>query len=579
MRDLIKRLQPDRFEDLVALVALFRPGPLQSGMVDDFINRKHGKHAGPIDYLHPRLQPILEPTYGVILYQEQVMQIAQVLAGYSLGGADLLRRAMGKKKPEEMAKQRSVFLEGAEAQGIEAGTASYIFDLMEKFAGYGFNKSHSAAYALLSYQTAWLKAHYPAAFMAAVMSADMDHTDKLVVMKDDCERLGLALLPPDVNRSRYEFTVESADSIRYGLGAIKGLGRGAIESILEERERDGPYRGFREFCRRVDTSRVNRRALEALVRAGALDPLGPNRATLMEALPEALRAAEQDERARAAGQTDLFGASLEPGTADDGEEPPLPVHREWSERERLAAEKESLGLYLTGHPFRAYAEHCRHFTAGPLAEIGGPPPGNGSRFQPRRECVVAGLVVEVRRRGGRLTLMLDDGTGRLEVSLFEDVAREFAHVCVTDEVLVVEGTLRYDDFIDGWRVSAQNLYPADEAIERHARRLVLCWDTAALGTSVVETLRELLRPWRGGLAEVCIDYRNGSARGVLSLGPDWKVRPARELREALAGLLGEPGFELVYPRNVVLQRETAAEPGLSRDDAGGNVRAVARAPA
>ncbi|MFM7627461.1 MAG: DNA polymerase III subunit alpha, partial [Gammaproteobacteria bacterium] len=251
MKDLVRRLQPDCFEDIVALVALFRPGPLQSGMVEDFIARKHGRIDGPIDYLHPSLEPVLKPTYGVILYQEQVMQIAQVLAGYTLGGADLLRRAMGKKKPEELAKQRSVFVEGATARGVPGSQAAHIFDLMEKFAGYGFNKSHSAAYALLSYQTAWLKAHHPEAYMAAVLSADMAHTDKIVTLKDDCDRMGLEVLPPDVNASGWAFVVAGPRRVRYGLGAIKGVGEGAVESIVAQRGAVGPYRSLEDICRRL----------------------------------------------------------------------------------------------------------------------------------------------------------------------------------------------------------------------------------------------------------------------------------------------------------------------------------------
>ncbi|MDH5455953.1 MAG: DNA polymerase III subunit alpha, partial [Gammaproteobacteria bacterium] len=277
MRDLIKRMRPDQFDDLVALVALFRPGPLQSGMVDDFITRKHASNKADIDYLHPELKPVLEETYGVILYQEQVMQIAQVLAGYSLGAADLLRRAMGKKKPEEMAKQREIFVTGATERGVADKTATHIFDLMEKFAGYGFNKSHSAAYAVLSYQTAYLKAHHPAAFMAAVMSADLQNTDRLVTLKDDCRQLGLTLLAPDINASSYHFSVPSAATILYGLGAIKGVGRGAVESLLADRDAKGPYQGLAEFCRRVDHEKINRRTLEAMIKSGAMDSFGETR--------------------------------------------------------------------------------------------------------------------------------------------------------------------------------------------------------------------------------------------------------------------------------------------------------------
>ncbi|MCH5376376.1 MAG: DNA polymerase III subunit alpha, partial [Planctomycetes bacterium] len=312
MRDLIKRLRPDQFDDLVALVALFRPGPLQSGMVDDFITRKHAANKADIDYLHPDLKPVLEETYGVILYQEQVMQIAQVLAGYTLGEADLLRRAMGKKKPEEMAKQRAIFVTGATERGVAEHTATRIFDLMEKFAGYGFNKSHSAAYAVLSYQTAYLKAHYPAEFMAAVMSADLHNTDRLVTLKDDCRQLGLQLLPPDINNSSYHFSVPADNTILYGLGAIKGVGRGAVESLIADREINGPFRNLVEFCRRADHDKINRRAIEAMIKSGAMDGFGETRRSMMHQLEDALRSADQQARAAAAGQNDMFGHAEEP---------------------------------------------------------------------------------------------------------------------------------------------------------------------------------------------------------------------------------------------------------------------------
>ncbi len=315
MKDLIRRLQPDRFGDIVALVALFRPGPLQSGMVEDFIARKHDTTGATIDYLHPELKPVLEATYGVILYQEQVMQIAQILAGYTLGGADLLRRAMGKKKPEEMAKQRSVFVDGALARGVRESQATLIFDLMEKFAGYGFNKSHSAAYAVLSYQTAWLKAHYPAAFMAAVLSADMDKTDKIVTLIDECASMTLTVHPPDVNESVYAFKVAGPMSIRFGLGAIKGVGASAVQAIVEERDARGAYQSLPELCRRIDLQRVNRRVLEALIKSGSLDPLGPNRATLSAELDRAMHLGEQNSRAMSVGQVDLFGSRARPSTA------------------------------------------------------------------------------------------------------------------------------------------------------------------------------------------------------------------------------------------------------------------------
>ncbi|WP_406671919.1 DNA polymerase III subunit alpha, partial [Natronospira sp.] len=385
MKDLIRRLQPDNFEDIIALVALFRPGPLQSGMVDDFINRKHGR--AEVTYPHPDLEPILEPTYGVILYQEQVMQIAQVLSGYTLGGADLLRRAMGKKKVEEMARQRKVFVDGAAERGVEPKTAEYIFDLVEKFAGYGFNKSHSAAYALLSYQTAWLKAHYPAAFMAATLSADMDHTDKVVVLIDECRNMDLTVHPPDVNASDNAFTVNEAGEIQYGLGAVKGVGRSAIDVVLAERRDKGPFRDLQDLCRRVDLQKVNRRVLEALIRAGAMDSLGPNRASLMAALPECLHRAEQDRRAREAGQNDMFGLS-EPAPESAPESTAIAEIPEWEEPDRLAAEKETLGLYLTGHPIRQFEEELEQIVTARIGKLIEAEPDTDSGYGRRRQRFV-----------------------------------------------------------------------------------------------------------------------------------------------------------------------------------------------
>ncbi|HLT89791.1 MAG TPA: DNA polymerase III subunit alpha [Woeseiaceae bacterium] len=546
MRDLVKRLRPDCFEDLVALVALFRPGPLQSGMVDDFIARKHGAGGTEIDYLHPDLKPVLRPTYGVILYQEQVMQIAQVLAGYTLGGADLLRRAMGKKKPEEMAKQREVFVKGACERGVSEATASHIFDLMEKFAGYGFNKSHSAAYALLSYQTAYLKAHYPAAFTAAAMSADIDNTDRLVVCKDDCRRLGLTLLPPSINRSGYQFSVSDEKTILYGLGAIKGVGRGVVDALIAERERGGPYRDLDDLCRRVDLEKVNRRALEAMIKAGAFDDFGTPRRAMMERLPEALRLAEQEARAAAAGQVDLFGLAAPPEPAAAAAMPEL---SEWSERERLAHEKEALGLYLTGHPFDAVRQDAQYFVDARLADLAAelPPPDAGERpYAQRREATVAGLVVDVRKRGNRVTVTLDDDSGRLEVSLFSEAFQEYRHLLAKDEIVVVSGTLRYDEFIGGWQLNARQVQPIDKVIEARAKRMVLSLLPNGQGRHLLARLHDILLPYREGSCDIAVHYVGEAAAARLTLGPEWSVRPSRELREKLTELLGRNSVRLVY---------------------------------
>jgi DNA polymerase-3 subunit alpha len=330
MKELIKKLKPDCFDDIIALVALFRPGPLESGMVDDYINVKHGAKA---EYAHPLLVPILKPTNGVILYQEQVMQIAREMALYTLGGADMLRRAMGKKKPEEMAKERDKFTSGAVANQVDINIATHVFDLMEKFAGYGFNKSHSAAYALIAYQTAWLKTHHSAKFMAAVLSADMDNTDKVVILIEECRQMELEIRPPNINISKYKFTVNDADHIVYGLGALKGVGEAAIEEMLKEREENGPFSGLFDLCKRVDLRKFNRRVLEALIRAGAFDEFDNNRARHLAELTTALKVAEQHGKMAQAGQHDLFGLA---DKADDEDAYNAPVEP-WSENERLAA--------------------------------------------------------------------------------------------------------------------------------------------------------------------------------------------------------------------------------------------------
>ncbi|AMN47346.1 DNA polymerase III subunit alpha [Steroidobacter denitrificans] len=554
MKDLIRRLQPDCFEDIIALVALFRPGPLQSGMVDDFIARKHGKITGPIDYLHPDLQPVLAPTYGVILYQEQVMQIAQVLAGYTLGGADLLRRAMGKKKPEEMAQQRSIFVTGATGRGVAQRTAEHIFDLMEKFAGYGFNKSHSAAYALLSYQTAWLKTHYPAAFMAAVLSADMDKTDKVVTLIDEARRMRLEVEPPDVNASHYMFTVSGERRIRYGLGAIKGVGQGVVEMLVAQRDSGGPYRDLADLCRRSDINRMNRRVLEALIRAGAADSLGPNRATLMHSLPAAMQLADQTLRARAVGQDDMFGL-LDTNTQSEA---PVPVEvlPDWSSRVRLEGERETLGLYLTGHPFEEFAAELRPIISGRIADIIGerPAPGSNEGFHFKgRPVSVAGMVFETGKRGQRTTFTLDDRSGRMEVSMFEDVWQEYRSRVAKGAILIVEGSLRFDDYIEDWRLTAKHVMDIDQARERYGRRLVLRWPVNADGEAdrgvdrrFVESLHETLQPFRGGRCQVAIRYRNIEARAEVVLPDEWSVTPTCELTERLSRLFGHDGLRLVY---------------------------------
>ncbi len=545
MKDLVRRLQPDCFEDIVALVALFRPGPLQSGMVDDFIARKHGRTTGPIDYLHPDLQTVMAPTYGVILYQEQVMQIAQVLAGYTLGGADLLRRAMGKKKPEEMAKQRSIFVDGAVKRGVEQRTAEHIFDLMEKFAGYGFNKSHSAAYALLSYQTAWLKAHYPAAFMAAVLSSDMDKTDKVVTLIDEARRMKLKVEPPDVNQSQYMFAVSGPRSIRYGLGAIKGAGQSVIDMIVAQRQGSGEYRDLADLCRRSDANRMNRRVLEALIRSGACDQLGANRATLMHALPSVMQLADQTIRARVVGQDDLFG--LMDASAEAAAPVAYEVLPEWSRRVRLDGERDTLGLYLTGHPFEEFEQEVRPVISGRIADVlaDRPPPSNEGFHFKGKPATVAGMVFDLGKRGGRIIFTLDDRSGRLEASMFEETWQQYRNQIAKSAILIVEGSLRFDEYIEGWRLTAKRVMDIDQARAQYARRLLVRWPSNT-DAHFVKTLEQTLRPFRGGRCAVAIRYHNAQARADLVLSEEWCVKPTRELTDKLCQLCGQDGVRLLY---------------------------------
>jgi DNA polymerase-3 subunit alpha len=552
MKDLIRRLQPDRFGDIVALVALFRPGPLQSGMVEDFIARKHDTSGATIDYLHPDLKPVLAATYGVILYQEQVMQIAQILAGYTLGGADLLRRAMGKKKAEEMAKQRSVFVSGAVARGVREAQATHIFDLMEKFAGYGFNKSHSAAYAVLSYQTAWLKAHYPAAFMAAVLSSDMDKTDKVVTLIDECASMNLTVDPPDVNESTFAFRVAGPMSIRFGLGAIKGVGESAVQAIIEERTARGRFESLPDLCRRIDLQRVNRRVFDALIKSGSLDRIGPNRASLSAELDRAMHLGEQNSRATSVGQVDLFGLSAAENQAV----------ADWSEAQRLAGERETLGLFLSGHPITPYEPDLKFLVSARLVDVGGPKPAAVPGERPwgqGKPATVAGLVLEIRRRPNRVTLILDDRSARLEVSLYEETFQQYRDIIVKDAILIVEGTLRFDDFIEAWRLQAKTLMDIDRARERFARRLWLRWPADFDGPQGMGRFEELLKPYLKGPCGVSVAVARADYTGRLNLADAWSVRPSRELLDKLSALVGRDGWYLVYgPRNDIRGEETSS---------------------
>jgi DNA polymerase III subunit alpha len=541
MQRMLKEAKPDRFEDIIALGALFRPGPMD--LIPSFVARKHGREA--IEYPDPRVEPVLKETYGIMVYQEQVMQMAQIMGGYTLGGADLLRRAMGKKKPEEMAKHRTIFREGAARNGQSANQADAIFDLMEKFAGYGFNKSHAAAYAVLSYQTAWLKAHYPAAFMSSVLSSDMDKTDKVVTLIDEARRMKLKVEPPDVNSSSYMFTVSGERSIRYGLGAIKGVGQAVIDMLVAEREAHGSFRDLSDLCRRSDANRLNRRVLEALIRSGAADTLGANRATLMHSLPTAMQLADQSIRARAVGQNDMFGLVDMAANA-----PTVMAHEtlpDWSRRVRLDGERDTLGLYLTGHPFEEFENEVKPITSGRIAEVTGDRPvvsNEGFQFK-GKPATLAGMVFEFGKRGSRIIFTLDDRSGRIECSMFEEQYQQYRALIAKSAILVVEGSLRFDEFIEGWRLNAKRVIDIDQAREQHAKRLLIRWPKDA-GSSFAKSLEQTLRPFRGGKCAVAIRYHNSAARADLVLSEEWSVRPTRELTERLSQLVGHEGMRVVY---------------------------------
>lgn len=549
MKSLIDKLKPDCFEDIIALVALFRPGPLQSGMVDNFIERKHGREAVSYPdekWQHEDLQPVLEPTYGIILYQEQVMQIAQVLAGYSLGGADMLRRAMGKKKPEEMAKQRAGFEQGAKDRGVDGELAMKIFDLVEKFAGYGFNKSHSAAYALVSYQTLWMKTHFPAPFMAAVMSADMDNTEKIVILVDECNNMGIDLLPPDVNAGQYKFTVNDKNQIVYGIGAVKGVGEGPIEAIIEARKLGGPFIDLFDFCARLDLKKTNKRVLEKLVKSGALDALGPepekgpHRAALFATLPDAIKAAEQHAKAELLGQNDLFGL-----INDEHEESRQAFKqvKKWPEETWLDGEKETLGLYLTGHPINRYLSEVKKYASGRLVNM--QPTGKD------RNAVVVGLVLSVRvlvnKRGRRWALVtLDDKSARMDIRLFPDDYDTFAELLKPDAILVCSGQVSFDDYSGGNTMTARDIMTIIDARENYVTSLDIKVDKTTIATDFIKQFSQILSPHKDGTCPVRVFYQREEAQGMLELGVQWRVSPADMLLYELKELLGDNNITLQF---------------------------------
>ncbi|KFB67603.1 DNA polymerase III subunit alpha [Candidatus Accumulibacter vicinus] len=540
MKKLVRKLAPDRFEDIIAVLALYRPGPLGSGMVDDFILRKKGQQK--IDYYIDDLKVCLEPTYGVIVYQEQVMQIAQIIGGYTLGAADLLRRAMGKKKAEEMALHRDLMREGARKKGHDEKLAMQLFDLMEKFAEYGFNKSHTAAYAVVTYHTAWLKAHHCAAFMAATLSSDMDVTDTVKIVHDDAIANGLRILGPDVNASEYRFTPVDRSTIRYGLGAVKGTGEQAVNAILRVREAGGPFKDLFDFCRRADKRLVNRRTIEALIRAGGFDSLDSHRARLLASVGIAMEAAEQAERnAMQVSLFDIFDVGEQGGELG----PRYVEVPRWSERQQLNEEKLALGFYFSGHPFHGVQAEVSRFVRKPLAAL-----------EARKESQwLAGLVVGVRSkftaRGKMAFIQLDDGTSSIEVSVFNELLEAERAKIREDEVLIIEGRVQRDDFAGEGRVKivAEHLWTLAEARGRFARHLRLSLNGQANGSNArtaVHRLQTLLAPYTPGDCPVRLAYRNGNATCELAFGDANRVRLEDDLLTAVREWLGSDNVSVDY---------------------------------
>ena len=535
MKDMLKQAMPDCFEDIIALVALYRPGPMD--LIPDYCRRKHGKQR--VEYPHPLTEPILKETYGIAVYQEQVMQIAQVVAGYSLGGADLLRRAMGKKKQEEMDAQRKTFTEGAVKNNMTERQATELFDLLEKFAGYGFNKSHAAAYALVAYQTAYLKAHYPAAFLASTMSADMNNTDSVHIFYDDCAPNQIEVLPPDINHSDFKFTPTSGKQILYGLGAVKGTGLAAIEVILQARHKNGPFKDLFDFCNRLDLRKVNRRVVESLIRAGAFDkltddPANPNRNALLAGVATAMAAAEQNSAN--SNQNSLFGE-----VADNAVNV-LPNVPAWTEQQRLLEEKAALGFYFSGHPYAAYQKDLGQFITSTLANL-------SPKEQPQLLAgIVSGIRIRMTGRGKMAIVGLDDGTTRIEVVVGTELLTQHQALLKDDQLIIVEGRVSHDEFSGGVRVNARKLH--DLSGLRNSRASFL--KISCNGQADAVKLKALLKPYCKNASDeqrgcaVKVEYHNQTSKVELMLGNDWRVDLHEELIAGLTQWLSRDNVKILY---------------------------------
>ncbi len=514
MKKMLKEARPSKFEEIIAFVSLYRPGPMD--LIPDFIHRMHG---GDFEYLHPLLEGVLEPTYGIMV-----------------GGADLLRRAMGKKKPEEMVKQRQIFIEGASKKDIDEATANHIFDYMEKFAGYGFNKSHAAAYALVAYQTAWLKAHYPAEFLSAVLTSEMQNTDNVVFLIDDCRKNNLEVLPPSVNMSLYQFHATDEQTIVYGLGAIKGVGEAAMQSVIDARTQEGPFRDLFDFCHRIDLKKINKRTLEALIRSGALDCLGIDRADLMAQLPEAVQAAEQARSNRETGIMDLFGE-----VEEVQRKPSKPV-KPWADEVRLKGEKDTLGLYLTGHPIDVYRNELKSFVPSQINEL--TPTRRGVT------TVFAGLVVDIANFPNRMMMTLDDGTARIEISANHERFNRFKEIIQLDKVVVIEGEIYEREGFDRPMGRLTKAFSLNEIRQKRANSIKITLTAEHFSKSLSRDLQQILTPYTNidmsAHIPVILYLDYPYATTELHLGLNWKVAPLDELLAKLRDYFGKEALHIEY---------------------------------
>jgi DNA polymerase III subunit alpha len=553
-REILKKLRPDCLEDIVAAVALYRPGPLEGGMVDDFIDRKHGKKK--VEYPHPWLAEVLGDTYGVIVYQEQVMQIAQVLGGYSLGGADLLRRAMGKKKPEEMAKQKQIFLDGARAKEVDPKIADQVFELMAFFAGYGFNRSHSAAYGWITYQTAYLKAHFPHEFMAGLMSCDADNVDNIVKFIAEARAMGLVVERPDINESAQDFTVTAASSgeagskvIRFGLGAVKGVGGTAVEAVLEARASEGRFSSIYDLCRRVDTQKCNRRVLEQLIKSGALDglPGSHHRAQLLGALDSALERGASEQRDRRSGQTSLFGlfaqepikaTATAPGAPGMGDV--YPEIEAWGPKQLLAFEKEALGFYVSGHPLDRYRGDLQRYASATTSDFPAGRRGVG-------EAAVGGIVSQYRemitKKGDKMArFMLEDAEGTLEVIAFPKTFEKVRHVLVSDEPILCTGAVKNEGSAESpeWKMLLEVAAPLSELRQQKTSRVDIHLNADQLTHDQIDELKTILANATRGHCQAVLRLKiPRRSETVVTLPDAWAVAPTEDLLTRLERLFGD----------------------------------------